>query len=443
MKKIFLLWIAVFLLPVLLAETSQADLLRPPQRPATRSSARRNNQAKTKTPRQDYVVEIVMCDDDGNCPEEAVPVTSLQPAEATSAPAKTVKKTPVNKKVTSAATVKKQKQPAKPYTFEVLPTWDTPSTATNQAWAGTFQLVWNDFVNELLHEPATFLSGNPPTTDLLNKQSFTEDDLSPSAYYKKWGPTSPDLKQEMEQGIKEKFNETSDVLNRGDWTPGNGKYTFYAMLKKDFEYVAAFKKLQPGIFTGSSAKVNYFGLGEEKSADSVQVLFYNNANDFAVTLLSKEGDRIHLYRTDNTGTLAELYGNMQTAARAYKGMHRLNNVDQFKAPMIEFNSLRAFEEICNQPIRFPDHDPLEITLALETIRFKMDEKGVKLKSEAIMQTRKTANRPSKQPTPRYFNFTNRYVIFAQENGKAPYFALLVTDAAKLQQPGAFTQPLTK
>jgi hypothetical protein len=69
--------------------------------------------------------------------------------------------------------------------------------------------------------------------ELLNKQGFSTADLSASAYYKKWGHTTPKLRQEIEQGIKEKFNETSDITGGLSWDDPDG-YTLYAMLKKDF-----------------------------------------------------------------------------------------------------------------------------------------------------------------------------------------------------------------
>ena len=441
-KSFWLLGICLIALAICGPTLSYADLIRPGQSSAGHKSPRRRRPGnRKKANSQAYSVEITLCDENGNCPEDE----GLLPEPATAPAVKSPKQTPVKKKTKVVKSVKKQpvkavqtatpKQPAKPYTFEILPTLDTPSTATNQAWAGTFQLVWNDFANELLKEPVTFINGNPPMADFLNKQSFSVNELAESAYYKAWGPTSPELKQTIEQGIKEKFNETSDVLDKGEWKPGPLNYTLYAMLKKDFEYVAAFKKLLPGPFAGSQEKVKYFGLGEAQSKDSVRVLFYHNRNDFAVTLLSKAGDKVHLYRTDKEGTLDELYRQMESAAKVYKGIHNLSTTDQFKAPVIEFNNEREFKELYNQDIHVPGQDlPFQIALALETIQFKMDETGVKLKSEAILQTRKaTANRPSNPPTPRYFNVTGRYAIFAEEDGKAPYFAMLVTDAAKLQK----------
>ena len=77
--------------------------------------------------------------------------------------------------------------------FEILPTMESVSKAKNQVWAGAFQLVWNDFMDELIKGPVKFIKKQPAMVNLLNKQMFTTKDISESAYYKKWGLASPEL----------------------------------------------------------------------------------------------------------------------------------------------------------------------------------------------------------------------------------------------------------
>ena len=317
--------------------------------------------------------------------------------------------------------------------FEILPTMNTESTAKNRVWVGTFQLIWNDLVDEIVKRPVEFAGTKSVMADNLNKREITASDLSESSYYKKWGLASPKIKKEIEQGIKEKFNETSDILNKFDWTPQEGKYFLYAMLKKDFQYIEPFDKLPDGDFTGSEGSVKYFGIDgntDYKVKQTVGVLFYNGNNDFAVSLKSKQGDTVYIYRTDDEKTFDLLYKEMQEKSANYTGKKYFAGIDRLKVPMIEFKSEREFPELCNKPIKYTN---LMIDKALETVQFKMDETGVKLKSEAGMMTRLTSAGPSRE-YPRYFYFTNKYTIFLQDDGKTkPYFAMTITDAKKLQK----------
>ena len=316
--------------------------------------------------------------------------------------------------------------------FEILATMDTVSNAKNQVWVGTFQLIWNDLVNELIKQPVEFVGAKSIMAENLNKKSFTVKDLSESAYYKKWGLASYEMKSEIEKGIKEKFNETSDILGAFDFSPAKGKYILYAMLKKDFQYLYPFDKLDDAEFEGSNGNVKYFGIKGDSDAnlrENIDVLFYNDSDDFAISLKSKSDDIIYLYRTDDNKTLDLLYSDMLDKSKTYDGDKYMTSEDKFKAPIIEFKKERSFDEICNKPIK---NTNLMISKALETVQFNMSETGVKLKSEAGMMTQCTSVGPQFQKKPRYFYFNNRYIIFLEEQGKKPYFAMKVEDAKELQ-----------
>ena len=314
--------------------------------------------------------------------------------------------------------------------LEILPTMESKSEAVNQVWVGTFQLVWNDLINEILKQPVEFKGYKSEMAKELNKQAFTVEDLSENAYYKKWGLTSPELKTEIEQGIMEKFNEKSAILDGFDWTPGDGKYILYAMLKKDFEYLQPFDKLKADKFKGSKGKVQYFGIDKKTKGDvrdTVQVLFYNDKKDFALAIKTRQNDTVYLYRTNDEKTLDKLYLDMMKKYRISTSNPRFTQYDEFKAPNIDFKSERAFDELCHKQIKDSD---LIIDKAIETVEFKMDNEGVKLKSEAGIATMKAMFEPKTETRKFYFN--DDYVIFLQEKDK-PYFALRVTDAKKLQK----------
>jgi len=318
--------------------------------------------------------------------------------------------------------------------FEILPTMDTLSTATNQVWVGTFQLIWNDLIDEIVKHPVEFVGTKSLMADNLNRREFTVEDLSESSYYKKLGLASPEMKREIETGIKEKFNETSDILHMFDWTPAPDKYILYAMLKKDFQYLVPFDKLDDDNFNGSSKKVKYFGINKDSSwnlRNTIDVLFYNDRNDFAVSLKSKQGDTVYLYRTDDIKTFDRLYSDMLEKSSVYQGKKYLAKIDEFKAPMIEFKTEREFRELANKPIK---NSNFLISKAIETVQFKMDETGVKLKSEAGIMMLTSAAPGLKNEPPRYFYCDGKYVIFMLDKGRSkPYFALSVSDAAKIQK----------
>ncbi len=325
---------------------------------------------------------------------------------------------------------------AKEQTLDVLPLMSSQSVQQNRLWVGTFQLAWNDLMDGIVKGPVKFAGGTPSLVKALNKQSFKADQLSESSYYKTYGETSPELKEQIKTAIKEKFNETSDVLDGANWSKGEGKYTVYAMLKKDFKFMTAFDKLKPARFAHSLNKVNFFGIDNNSNNtldNMVRVLFYNSSNDFAVAILTEGDDILYLYRTDDNKTFDKLYADMQKKQSEYLGNNEFASKDELKIPDINLYKVQSFNELCGHRIKGTN---FEIDQAVETVDFKMNNEGVKLKSEALIMTRLTALAPQEISKPRKFYFDDTFVLFLQEGDKEqPYFALRVHDVSLINKTG--------
>ena len=87
---------------------------------------------------------------------------------------------------------------------------------TNSVWCGTFQLVWNDMIDNVVKQDVVF-TPQEKIVENLNKQTFKEDQLSEKDYYKVYDLLTLDLKEKIEKALKEKFNEQSDILGSIDW----------------------------------------------------------------------------------------------------------------------------------------------------------------------------------------------------------------------------------
>lgn len=286
----------------------------------------------------------------------------------------------------------------------------------NKVWCVTFQLVWNDFMDKINHgKPILLAGGNPIIATELNKRLYTTDILSENSYYKKDAPISKRLKRQIEKDIKKKFNETSDLLDMVDWNAKNS-YLFYAMLKKDFNFTTPFDKLESDKFANSEAIVKYFGINnksEHKLRNNVDVLFYNSEEDFAVKLLTKEHEEVILYKTQKNDSFENLYAYVIKQEPNVKFGHE----DTLKVPDINIDKTISYSELCNKKIKGTNK---VISQALQTIKFKMDNKGGTLKSEAVLSVMRMSlnHEPAKK-----YHFDNSFVMFLKEQNKEkPYFA---------------------
>ena len=315
--------------------------------------------------------------------------------------------------------------------IEVLPTMQSRTNAQDRVWVGTFQLVWNEFMDKVVHLPIRFPDGTPVMVQELNKQAFTAENLSENSYYKMAGKITKRTKKQIEKAIKKKFDETSDILDQIDWTPKEDKLIVYAMLKKDFEFTNEFEKLGKAPF-GREQEAEYFGIskGNTELAEGVEVLFYNSDKDFAVKLTTNGSDEVYLYKNPSNKAFNYIWQDMWKKKSYFNGIEKFKNNDELKVPDIKFSEEKIFDEITNKRIKGTN---LVIDKAMETIKLNMNNKGVELKSEASMAISTTSLPSPEEMIPRLFYFDDTFVIFLKEvNKKKPYLALRVHDITKFQ-----------
>ena len=308
---------------------------------------------------------------------------------------------------------------------------------TDTAWCGTFQLIWNDLKNDLAKQDIV-LQEDPENQIVknLNKEDFKAEYLSESSYYKVYGHPTLELKNKIEEAIKEKFNETSDILNDFEWREDGveGDYFLYSMLKKEFEFPVKFDKLQEGTFAEKYNDVDYFGL--EKEADEqirsqVEILYYNSNEDFAVKLKTKQNDEVILAKGTEGATFNEIYNNINENSSNYEGIKEFTEEDELKIPNIDFDEKKEITYLRDKTFQFSNGTLYKIEKAMQTIEFELDEKGGKIKSEAGMMNREMALLPAEQE--RKFYFDDEFTIFLKETDKEkPYFAAKIQDITKFQ-----------
>lgn len=328
----------------------------------------------------------------------------------------------------------------------IVPTMKDEITA-DSSWCGTFQLVWNDMKNEVVKKDIIF-TPQEKMAENLNKEEFTQDMISEEYYFKKYGLKTLALKEEIENGIKEKFNQESDVLDEFDWSEEGlddsnnqniREYFFYVMLYRKFEFLQEFDKLENQKF-GEVDNVQYFGIDKNTKnfvGNQIYVLYYNSQDDFAIMLNTKTNDEVILCKNPKGTTFKEIYDNMNIEAENYEGDREFEKIDEFKMPNIEIDEKREYTELEGKLFKTADpiYDTAEIEKAIQTIKFSLDEKGGEIKSEAAigMKVGGVEIEKPKKEDPRYFYVDDTFAMFLREKGQEmPYFAGRIEDITKFQ-----------
>ena len=299
-------------------------------------------------------------------------------------------------------------------------------------WCGTFQLIWNDMKNDIVKADIEF-EPQLKVVENLNKETFKEDDISEEYYYKIVGTPSYELKEEIEKAIKDKFNETSEILDDFNWeNKESNDYFLYAMLKKEFQFAKAFEELENGKF-GDYENIKYFGIKEDPTRElqgQVKVLYYNSKDDFAIKLLTKQEDEVILCKNPEGKTFNEILENIREQEKEYEGSKNLKTDELVKIPNIKLKEKTEFTELQDKPFANYISD-IRIETAIQAIEFELDREGGKVKSEAgIMLNASDAMDIEKN---REFYIDDTFAIFLIEEDKdTPYFAAKIKDITKFQ-----------
>ena len=285
----------------------------------------------------------------------------------------------------------------------------------------------------------------------LNKESFTKEELSDDSYYVKSALMTKQVKKEIENWIKEKFDETSDILDKLNWNDApetdegykwkdTKRYIFYTMLKKVFKFAKAFDKLDPEPFDDKYENIEYFWIKWSSSSSlysQVNVLYYNSEDDFAVSLETNEWEYVILSLWTNGDNFLNTYNAIEEKSNKYRWKKRFWEYDYLKVPMLSVNQLRRYDEFKNKIFYSSTGSICKINEALQTIQFDLDEEGWKIKSEAVIDMLKTdwiASFSFEEPEYRYFYFNRPFMIFLQESDKElPYFAAQISDITLFQK----------
>ena len=302
----------------------------------------------------------------------------------------------------------------------------------NKVWCGTFNLVWNDFMNDVIGHKIEFEDGPSEMANELNEQKFTIDELDEKSYFKIHGIENLDLKNKIIQGIKNKFNEESTILEKCDFNSKESGYVLYAMLKKEFNFLEPFSTAMGSMeFKNSNAKVKCFGVDNTNNpvaGKNVEVLFYNSTEDFAIKLKTIEGEEVYLYKTPlDNNSFEEKYFEMISKKDNYKGNNSWEKNDYLRIPFISVKEEINYDELCGRYIK--DKNKTYIKQALQTINFELNNVGGSVKSEALIEVTKSAT----FEIGRKFVFDDNLVLFLkEENKEKPYFALNVDNIDLLE-----------
>lgn len=291
-------------------------------------------------------------------------------------------------------------------------------------YCSTFQIAWNELKGRALRKEGGS-AGEPLIVRCLDKGLSTRDDISEDCYVAMAGKGKDGIVKQINKALAEKFGDAAPIINDAV-LPENT--LVWAYLYKNLEFEKEFEGLNAPISFHSPdrvTKIKAFGIEKYSSGKhrelgrQVEVLEYKDDSEFVIRLKSiRPNDEIVLAKVKPGDTLLETIKNVQKRAGERRAW-QLSKGDTLQIPKFDFDITHSYDEL------------LEIyclwQVARQQIRFRLDEKGAVLKSEARIQVQ-----PEEIGRPRHFVFDKPFLIYLKEkNAKYPYFAVWIENAGLL------------
>lgn len=306
----------------------------------------------------------------------------------------------------------------------VRPVLDEPlPSGKNVLWCATFQMAWDGatqhFGGPLRLKPASKLA------ESLNRSPFKRQWIDEASVFVAGGSVGEGVLDRIDQGARAKGG-ASRLLGPLRRQSSPEDLVFYALLVKNLEFEKPFAKL--GNWKVGDRGVPWFGFtpqleGRGPLLQQVGVHHYGAKNDFVIELRSTTSDDQLLL-----AKLPQAPATAGAAGRAVLGRLRADppraaGNDLLAVPHIVADEKVSFSELEGRTVpgtgRF-------VRSAMQTIDFRMDEKGVKLRSEASISFGCSAQH---HVDPRLMILDPPFAIVMKRKGAPqPYFVAWIANA---------------
>lgn len=313
------------------------------------------------------------------------------------------------------------------------------STNKSTVYCSTFQLAWNELRNDIIKDNIK-LSNQPDIVDKLNKGGFTKNDLSPESYIAMAGFNKDKIIDKINAELKNKFSNDAPFVENPMKNPDD--IFAYSCLIKNNKFTYEFKKSSTPIkfnSTNGVKDVSCFGINKYDTNDKtfdetfhsragqVSIYDYKSDDDFVIKLDSDHDD-IVLAKTIPSGTISDMISTVEKRIDEHEKESFLEN-DVLEIPVISFSLEHSYDELCKKAILNKHFTNYEILIALQTIEFKLDNKGAYLKSQAKIGgfvSLVTSLHPKKLIFDKPF-----FLYMKQKNSTKPYLAMWVNDPEQI------------
>lgn len=292
----------------------------------------------------------------------------------------------------------------------------------NIVYCATFQLAWNELKDNIVKENVQ-IEGAVPIVEYLNKSLSTKADISHNDYFATAGLMKDNIIQKINDTMKEKFKDEAPLLQERLERPND--LIVYAFLYKNMKFERNFESLENPVDFNSNGKltsVKAFGItkySEEKHSEiAKQVEVHIGSHSQIIKLKTASlGDEIILAKVKPERNLLKTIEVVKEHMSNDK-TYALKSFNSLQIPKFNFDITHSYSELLNKNLKNKGFEDYVIRKAIQTVLFRLDEKGAVLKSRSTI--RMVLGRKAD------LIFDEPFLVCLIEKGaRYPYFAMWV------------------
>lgn len=310
----------------------------------------------------------------------------------------------------------------------------------NLLFCAAFQMSWNELCKKAGYGSIE-LKDAPEHVKYLNAMTNEVFTTDKKAFFTIVGTGADNVAASVENELKRRAMTTNVI----DLNVGSDEILAFSHLEKSFSFENDFEKLYGLEFTSSDfKKCRTFAFGIEKYDEhSVRMetlteqltIEFQSEEEYIISLkLKGSSDRLILSNLRPKGTLRKTFDEIidlcdnkrekYMAKECYQDVRMLNDSELW-IPKIDLKIIHEFKEMAGKEI-LGEGMLARRLLAVQSVDFKLDEKGVKLAADGFSMDGIKALGPTKYHFNRPF-----FVVMMEQGRKLPYFMLYVDNAELL------------
>jgi hypothetical protein len=329
---------------------------------------------------------------------------------------------------------------------DVWPHPDAPIVrGRNYVYCATFAIAWQAACDQFGGRPLR-LDGDPPVAQALNEHVFLRSNLADESYVAAAGRGVAAFRNQVQADVTRKSpNATPKLIN-----PDNRDHAIqlYAYLQKSLPFHIAFDAIEkPLQFRAGGkpeavARFGALGLRDDSRAEQlrsqVSILDYVNDDDFILSLKPAPARDVIVLAKVTPGktlgsTIAAVRSRIAKPDPQHKDPHFLAT-ESLALPKLTLSVEREYNEIVGPDIIIIGTD-LFISGARQIIKFRLDETGAVIESEAVI-IGDNGHTPHIPAGNRNFIFDRPFLIYLIErDADQPYFAAWIENTEFMDPVG--------